>query len=136
MLRSSRCSSVACIALATLAACDANDSVCTANFALVGVVAVTPEGMPVSGLTIRDTVIRTGHGFLVEQWAGTAPGHYIIFSDSYGRELGRRKDLVKVTGRDATRIFTALYELEAGDCHISKIAGPDTVIVTPWMAPD
>lgn len=134
MLRSSRCSSVACIALASLAACD--DLVCTQDVDLVQIVAVTFAGVPVTGLTIWDTVLRTGHGFKVAQMDGIKPGGYIIFGDPYARELGRRKEIVKVTGRYPNGGFVAYYKFEADDCRIGKLAGPDTVIVTPWMAPD
>ncbi|MEO7355662.1 MAG: hypothetical protein ABIZ70_15045 [Gemmatimonadales bacterium] len=98
---------------------------------MVQVVAVTAAGVPVSGLTIRDTVVRTRHGFDVEQGSGLGVGGYLVFSDSYRRELGGKREAVRVTGSDGARGFSADFVLEADACHIAKGSGPDTVIVKP-----
>ena len=111
-----------------LTACNESGG-CTAIFAIVQVVAVTPAGDPVLGLTIRDSLVRTGHAFVVEQWLGAPPGTYQIFNDNYGRELSREVETVRVTGSDGTRGFSANFVFEAGECHVAKRSGPDTVIV-------
>ncbi|MES2307015.1 MAG: hypothetical protein V4558_16050 [Gemmatimonadota bacterium] len=121
----------AALALTTLAgACHQTPPVmCTMEFRMVQVVAVTEAGVPVSGLTVRDSVLRTRHGFGVEQGSGLAPGGYLVFSDNERRELGGKRESVRVIGSDGGRGFAADFVFEADACHISKRSGPDTVIV-------
>lgn len=111
-----------------LSACSENRA-CTELFAIVQVVAVTATNEPVAGLTIRDSLVRTGHTFVVDQWPGAPPGTYQIFNDNYGRELSRDVETVRVIGSDGTRGFSANFVFEAGECHVAKRSGPDTVIV-------
>lgn len=116
--------------LCLLAACNDGD-LCTTDFAMVQVTAVTAAGEPVAGLTIRDSLTRTGHAFDVTQMSGTRLGDYQVFTDGHRRELPREIEAVRVTGTDGARGFSADFVFRADGCHIAKVRGPDTVVVAP-----
>ncbi len=120
----------ACATLCFLASCNDGD-LCTTDFAMVQVTAVTAAGDPVAGLAIRDSLTRTGHAFDIMQMSGTRLGDYQVFTDGHRRELPREVETVRVTGTDGARGFTADFVFRAGECHIAKLSGPDTVVVTP-----
>lgn len=103
--------------------------VCTALFATIGVRVVDAQGSPVEGLAIADTVLRTGEGFTVPQNFPYSAGGYAIFTDS---DIGRIRgsgDQVRVTGKGNGRSFSTTFTFGVPDgCHVSKLAGPDTVV--------
>ena len=119
------------VLIACLCAACTNGDVCTTNFAIIQVAAVTPSGEPVTGLAIRDSLVRTGQAFDVEQMPNTRAGEYQVFHDGLGHRLPRSTEAVYVTGTDATRGFSANFVFEAGECHVIKRGGPDTVVVAP-----
>jgi hypothetical protein len=116
-----------------IAACAGSDggSVCTASFAYLTVHAIDSSGQPVSGLAIRDSVLRTHQAFDVinESFAEYAPGTATVFTDSNIGAVRNPGDSVEVTGAAADSRFTATYVFGSDGCHVRRIAGPDTVVV-------
>ena len=82
------------------------------------------------GLAISDTIVRTGHGFLVSQSANGASGGYIVIDDSHVDQIRPSGDSVRVAGANGGHQFVADFVFDApGGCHVRKLAGPDTVTV-------
>jgi hypothetical protein len=104
--------------------------VCTALFAYVQVTVQTAGGVPIGGLTISDTVLRNGAGFVVPQSVGGAmPGTYVIMDDDFRDRLQANGDAVRVTGYENGTVFTADYVFDVPDgCHIRKVSGPGIVV--------
>lgn len=123
-----------CLVLAvTIAACSGpgTDGVCTASFAYLTVHAIDGTGQPVSGLAIRDSVLRTHQAFDVidQSLAQFVPGTAVLLTDSNIAAVREAGDSVHVTGMTAGESFTANYIFGSDGCHVRKIAGPDTVVV-------
>lgn len=92
----------------------------------------TADGSPVPGLTILDTVLRTGEGFEVSRGGGGTPHElYPIFDDTFLPRIRPTGGSVRVTGVEgATPRFAADFVFDApGGCHVRKVAGPDTVTI-------
>jgi len=122
------------VGLCALCACGAADqpTVCTALFAYVSLTVRDRSGAPVTGLSISDTVRRTGKAFNVSQTLPLAAGTYVVFDDSYAADIRDTGDSVRVAGASGTVSFAVdLLLAVPGGCHVQKLAGPDTVAVGP-----
>ncbi len=121
-----------CLLVLTLAlgSCSsaASTQVCTALFAFISAVAVDSAASPVAGLIVTDTIPRTGVTFAVQQENYPA-GAVTIFSDAQLPLIRRPGDTVHVTGIAESKAFHASYLIGSDGCHVSKLAGPDTVTV-------
>ena len=112
--------------------CGTEPTLCTSELRAITIVVRTADGSPVPGLTILDTVLRTGEGFEVPQGGGGAPQQlHRIFDDSFLPRIRPTGDSVRVTGVEgATPRFAADFAFDApGGCHVRKVAGPDTVTI-------
>ena len=118
-------------AIGVLPGCDTPLTACTAVLTGIPLVVLTADGSPVPGLTISDTVLRTGQGFKIPGSGASAPGpFYKIFDDTFLSRIRPAGDLVRVVGTNATLMFSTDFVFDApGGCHVHKVAGPDTVIV-------
>jgi len=117
------------VAIAGVPACsDAMPgAVCTESFAYVLVQAQTSAG-PIMGLTISDSVLRTGASFPVPQNGIPVPGSYVIIDDNFRGQLRTSGDSVRVTGWENGEVFSAIYVFDVPDgCHVRKVSGPDIV---------
>lgn len=118
--------------LASLIGCgdQASPGVCTALFASISVVVQTPAGVPVTGLIISATNLRTGQNFAVPQYLGGGPGRYTVFDDNLQDRIRASGDSVRVTGSDIAVRFTENFVIDVpGGCHVRKLAGPDMIMV-------
>ena len=117
------------LSIATLHACSAEvpGAVCTESFAYVLVRAQTSAG-PITGLTITDSVLRTGVRFTVPQNGIAVAGSYVILDDNFRGQVRSSGDSVQVTGYDGGNVFSAMYVFDVPDgCHVHKVSGPDVV---------
>lgn len=122
---------LASLLLVSLLGCADQPTVCTESFAMVPLTVLTQGGVPVSGLAISATTLRTGQSYDVPQQNGIGgPGAYIVFDDGLHARIRASGDSVRVTGSDAAPRFTADFMFDIpGGCHVRKVAGPDTVRV-------
>ena len=131
---SARGSALALLSIAAFVACGADQppTVCTALFAYVTLKVNDSNGLPVSGLSISDTVRRTGQGFSVPQSLGLAPGTYVVFDDNSTSRVRSGGDSVRVAGTKGTTGFVADFFFDVpGGCHVRKVVGPDSVTALP-----
>ena len=101
---------------------------CTTLFASVQLVVLDSTRAPLAGLAIVDTNLRTHQGFGIRQspfWSGS----YDVFDDGEKGLVSSDGDAVKVTGTGSVGSFSSVFVFKAGDCHVSKVSGPDTVVV-------
>jgi hypothetical protein len=125
---------LALMSLAALVACGAEQppTICTALFAYLTLKVQDPNGMPVSGLAISDTLRRTGQGFNVPQTLMLAPGTYVVFDDNFTSRIRSSGDSIRVAGSKGATGFTADFFFDVpGGCHVRKLAGPDSVTAQP-----
>ena len=123
---------LACIlGAASFGACDsgAGGQACTAIFAYVTATVVDESGQPVLVAGVRDSVLRTGAAFDVAQYGFlNAAGTAVVFSDGNIGAVRQSGDSVRATGTAAGKSFSATYRFGSDGCHITRIAGPDTVV--------
>lgn len=105
---------------------------CTALYAYITVTARDVGGNAVAGLTISDTVLRTHEALEVLQSPDQSPpNRYIIFTDGMQSHIRTGGDSVRVAGTKPGASFVADYVFDTPEgCHIHKVSGPDTVVVT------
>ena len=91
-----------------------------------------PNGLPLSGLAISDTILRTGLGFSVPQTMVLPAGMYVVLDDNFTSRIRTTGDSIRVAGSKGATGFTADFFFDApGGCHVRKLAGPDSVIAPP-----
>ncbi len=101
---------------------------CTAIYVTVGVTVLTESGAPADSVEITVTNRRTGTRYEIgDDFSGR--GYYTIFTDRYYNQISSKGEPIRVTGRKGTLGFVADYQIAGGDCHIAKLAGPDTVVI-------
>lgn len=129
-----RVGAVCALIAAAISACSGPDqrSVCSASFAYLTVHAIDGAGQPVTDLAIRDSVRRTHRAFDEDEQslAQFVPGTAVIFTDSNIGAVRETGDSVQVTGVAGGAGFSAGYVFGSDGCHVRKIAGPDTVVVS------
>jgi len=128
--------SVLVMGAALLWACSTDQqTVCTASFAYITVYAHDGAGHPVPPVfTITDTIRRTGQSFTMSQdFNEVSPiGTYVIFDDNQQTRIRSSGDSVRVSGSGTAGRFSADYVFGVPDgCHVSKLSGPDSVLVSP-----
>ena len=126
-----RTSLLAVAAACALATCKATapQAVCTAQVVALALVVRAPDGSPVPGLTISDTILRTRQAITYSP-PPIASRARIIFDDSFRTTIRPEGDSVRVAGTTGTTGFSAnfIFDVPYG-CHVSKLAGPDSVTV-------
>jgi hypothetical protein len=102
--------------------------VCTATFVFLIVTVHDPAGLPVTGVSVTVTQVRTGQVLAVQQGAPTA-GTYIFLDDSFVRQISASGETLRVTGQKGSASFSADYVVGADSCgcHVQKVSGPDIV---------
>ncbi|MDZ7690778.1 MAG: hypothetical protein U5K69_06530 [Balneolaceae bacterium] len=105
--------------------------VCTEEFRIYDVTVLSPDGTPASDFQIE--VRDPDNGDLYEICEGvndcnwTQPGTYVIMHDGFLGKISEEKETIAVTGTKENMIFEQEFEFRSGECHVEKIAGPDTV---------
>ena len=115
---------------AALSSCGTEPRACTAVFVGLSATVVDAAGQPLSGVSITDTVRRTGA--VLDVTAGspsTSPGTVIIFSDAFLQAVAPAGDDVIVVATVGERAGSGAYRFGSDGCHVLKLAGPDTLVV-------
>jgi hypothetical protein len=115
-----------------LVGCETGPSICTASFAMITATIVDGNGQTVTGVSVRDTVGRTGRILDVQQEnPGTFdPGIAIIFTDAFITAIRRGGDDVTTVVTADGLIGSAEYRFGSDGCHVRKLGGPDTIVVS------
>jgi hypothetical protein len=103
---------------------------CTLEFRIFTAAVVDSTGQPLSGVTVTDTVPRTGA--VLDVTGSLASLHFDgvpIFCDGFQQEIAPAGDDVIVVATAGGRSGRANYRFGADGCHVRKLAGPDTVVV-------
>jgi hypothetical protein len=116
-----------CVALS---GCGTQPLVCTAVFAAITATVVDGAGQPLNGVSVTDTVRRTGAVLDVTGGSpSTSPGAVIIFSDAFLGAVVPAGDEVIVVAGAGGRAGSGNYRFGSDGCHVLKLAGPDTLVV-------
>jgi hypothetical protein len=59
----------------------------------------------------------------------TVDGNYVIADDSFKKTFPRNKDALLVMGSKENKRFETKVEVPSSPCGISKISGPDMIIL-------
>jgi hypothetical protein len=116
--------------------CSTQPLVCTAEFASLTATVGNGTGQPLPGLSVTDTVRRTGAVLQVTVGSPSTDlpldgfATVVIFSDAF-------LDAVRPTGDDVVVSVAAdghsggaTYRFGTDGCHVRKLAGPDSVVVS------
>lgn len=101
---------------------------CTAQFVSVEFAVVDDSGAPVSDVSIRVELARTGEVLDVDQ-DRPQEGMYKVVDDSHRMYIGFLPERCIVTGTKDTRGFSAEFVIEGGRCHVHKVSGPESVVL-------
>lgn len=121
---------------AALSGCGTEPVVCTDEFVVLTATLVNGSGQTISGVSVTDTVVRTGA--VLEVMAGSPaidlPPDGIaaigIFSDAFiQRVLPFGEDVVVAVTADGAS-GSGRYRFGTDGCHVQKLAGPDTLVVS------
>ncbi len=121
----------ALITAAGLSACNDNTAqVCTASFATATTTVVDTTGAPVQAATVSTVLIRTGQTLPITSLLDPVTGVYPILDDGSISQLHASGDSIRVRAVNGAAAVEAVYHFDVpGGCHISKISGPDTLVV-------
>jgi len=116
------------------AGCSTEPTVCPSVLALVTTNLANQTGQPLTGLSVRDTVRRTGavlpvfansSALLPVDSTRLVP----IFPDTLGGTLAAAGDEVIVVITADGRLASGVYRLAFNGCFVQRLAGPDTLVL-------
>lgn len=112
--------------------CDDESSpgpVCTANFAVVTVAVREPDGGPLENASTVATLVRTGEVLAPTSLILLEPGVYAVVDDGHLPKIRPGGDAVRFEASSGPLVATAEFTIRSlGGCHVSKTAGPDTLV--------
>ncbi len=121
---------------AALAGCGTDPGICLPNFEELHVAVVNATGQSLAGIGVTDTVLRSGAVLEVAALlppdnlpAEGLPG-VVIFSDEFIGEILPLGDEVAVVLKAGGHQASGRYRFGSNGCHVHKIAGPDTLVVS------
>ena len=124
---------VALSLLAALSGCDSTAPsracICTAEFVTIRYTVLNPLGAVETGVATTVTQMRT-HAVLISTPADSSGPYYPVIDDSFRGRIEPRGDSLEVTGTKNSMHYLAHFVVgvdEPCECHVYKIAGPDTV---------
>ena len=121
------------VLLVVLSSCDeiAPTCLCTTDFAIVAFHVVDASGNPQEDVEITVWHPRKEKILAIVQNFPLAGG-YVAINDSFRKEIKSSGEEITVTGQKQDKEFSASFVIAVpGECrcHVSKVAGPDTVVV-------
>jgi len=120
---------------AALCGCNTEPTACADVLTAVTTSVVNGTGRPLAGLSVTDTVSRTGAVLHVSAGspADTLPtngiGRVPIFRDDLRSALGPTGDEVVAVVTAEGHSGSGRYRLAFDGCVVRKVAGPDTLVV-------
>jgi hypothetical protein len=121
---------------ASLSGCSTEPHACASVITAVTASIVNATGQPLSGLSVTDTVPRTGEVLHVSSGspADTLSPNGIrrlpIFKDTFKGALAPAGDEVIVVVTADGRSTSGRYQFAFDGCFVQKLAGPDTLLVS------
>jgi hypothetical protein len=119
--------------LLLIVACDDEEQVaCTEEFRTATVFVEDERDLPVTDATVQTFLVRTGELVPVTSIVDLMPGSYLILDDGATSLIPSGSEQFRVTvSRGGGALVEALYVFEAPQgCHIVKVSGPDTLVVS------
>ena len=121
---------------AALSGCGTEPPFCTAVLEAIATTVDNGAAQPLNGLTVTDTVRRTGAVLHVVAGSGVADtlpanssASVVIFSDDFLQAVLPTGDEVIVVVAAGGRTGSGNYRFGSDGCHVRKLAGPDTLVV-------
>jgi hypothetical protein len=120
---------------AVLSGCAAEPVICADVLTAVTVTVRNGSGQALAGLTVTDTVRRSGAvlhlagGVVGDTLAATGVDHLPIITNEFRDAFLRSGDEVVVVVAAGGRAGSSLYRLASDGCFVTKLAGPDTLMV-------
>lgn len=118
-----------------LSGCGTEPPICTEQLVGLSVAVVNGVGQPLDGLSVTATVHRTGA--VLDLTSASPPaalpaegGPAMVFSDDFIEAVRRGGDEVVVTVMAGGHTATGLYRFGSDGCHVRKIAGPDSLVMS------
>lgn len=119
----------------TLQSCSSSKEpvVCTDIFKMINVTVLNQNGEPADSVQINVMDKKSGERYEIcgGSLSGTCPelrpGRYVIMHDGLRRQLQTKRKNIIVEGTKGNYQFKAEYSIIPTECHVQKIAGPDTL---------
>jgi hypothetical protein len=102
---------------------------CTSDFRLLAIALVDGANAAVPDAALISVVTRTADTLVANPGGNSPHGLYPIADDSDRGKLRFYGDTIHVTVERATTVVETTYVLAPGACHITKLSGPDTLVM-------
>ena len=105
---------------------------CTEEFVMITVAVRDDGGQPLAGLTLTHRITRTDTPVTINQ-PFADEGVYVVADDSIKDVLRATGDEIWVHGESADVQFDQVFSVNvpgACRCHVNKVSGPDTLVVS------
>lgn len=108
---------------------------CTDEFVIHTITVLGPNGESADSVEIEVANKQTGKEYDVCEndncFGFNTGGTYAIMHDGFFGELSKIKEILLVKGTKESLHFSEEYAFRSGPCHVEKLAGPDTVSLSP-----
>lgn len=107
---------------------------CTDEFVIHTITVLGPNEEPADSVEIEVTNKQTGNEYDIcenNNCYEFNTGTYTIMHDGFFGELSETKEIVLVKGTKESLHFSEEYAFRSGPCHVEKLAGTDTVSLSP-----
>jgi hypothetical protein len=112
-----------------LLGCDGVPLACADYFGFVTITLVDGANAPVPDAALTSVVTRTADTLVANPGGNSPLGLYSIADDSDRGKLSPFGDTIKLTVGRAITVVETTYVLAPGACHITKLSGPDTLLI-------
>ena len=104
---------------------------CTDSFDVYAVNVTDPAGVPVGGANLVATVRRTGQRVMPHSTILWIIGTYPVIDDGSREALRQTGEEIRVIVSKGEASVETDYVFDVlGGCHIHKVAGPDTIVLS------
>lgn len=106
--------------------------VCTDEFVIHSVTVMNPDNTPADSVQITVTNKESGNTYPCGEYLCQKfhDDSYIIMHDGFLEDLSSTGEIIVVKGKKDSMQFSEEFTFQGGDCHVEKLAGPDTVSLT------
>lgn len=107
------------------------DCICTAEFVMITVTIVNSKGQAVDSVRTQTNRVKTGK-VISETTPAYPPGRYAVLTDGNLSQVTQNPELYLFKAEKGSAHADAEFLVNKDDCscHVHKLAGPDTLILT------
>lgn len=102
---------------------------CTGEFVMHSLTVIGPNETPADSVQITVSNKENEKAYPCDEYLcrERQTGAYIIMHDGLREKIDDRRETIIVEGTKGNLQFKEEFDFRGGECHVKKIAGPDTV---------